>query len=224
MMSYLNHCSEINFWNESVILGNIRVILNHYLGEPPSVVIVDGKKMSPLDYLKKILKINPDDYIDILSLKEKPYFCKVEYPVVDNWWHSEEYYNIPLDEFMQTIKKAIRAGFTMAIGGDVSEAGYNSYKQVAMIPTFDIPSEYINEDARQFRFSNNSTSDDHGIHLIGYREINGKDWYLIKDSGSGSRNGPNKGYYFYHEDYVKLKMMDFTIHKDAVKQILSKFK
>jgi bleomycin hydrolase len=52
----------------------------------------------------------------------------------------------------------------------------------------------------------------------------GKDWYLIKDSGSGSRDGNNYGYYFYNEDYVKLKMMDFMVHKDAVKDLLKKFK
>ncbi|MBT5698504.1 MAG: peptidase C1, partial [Flavobacteriales bacterium] len=43
------------------------------------------------------------------------------------------------------------------------------------------------------------------------------------DSGSGSRNGNFPGYYFYHEDFVKLKMMTFTIHKNAVKETLKKF-
>ncbi|MBT3622096.1 MAG: peptidase C1, partial [Flavobacteriales bacterium] len=47
--------------------------------------------------------------------------------------------------------------------------------------------------------------------------------FLIKDSGSGARNGNFPGYYFYHEDFVKLKMMTFTIHKDAVKETLDKF-
>ena len=51
---------------------------------------------------------------------------------------------------------------------------------------------------------------------------NGEWWFLIKDSGSGSRNGKFQGYYFYHEDYVKLKMMTFTIHKNAVKEIINK--
>jgi bleomycin hydrolase len=50
---------------------------------------------------------------------------------------------------------------------------------------------------------------------------------LVKDSGAGSRNNdidaPEFGYYFFHEDYVKLKMMGFTIHKDAVKKVLKKF-
>ena len=53
--------------------------------------------------------------------------------------------------------------------------------------------------------------------------IDGKDWFLIKDSASGARDGNNYGYYFYSEDYVKLKMMDFMVHKDAVKDLLAKF-
>jgi bleomycin hydrolase len=95
---------------------------------------------------------------------------------------------------------------------------------VAIVPSFDIPSEYIDESARQFRFSNKTTTDDHGIHLVGFLNKDGKDWYLIKDSGSGSRDGQNKGYYFYHEDYVKLKMLSFMAHKDAVKDLLDKFR
>jgi len=95
---------------------------------------------------------------------------------------------------------------------------------VAMIPDFDIPSAYINDEARQFRFSNKTTTDDHGIHLVGYLDKDGKIWYLIKDSGSSSRDGKNPGYYFYSDDYVKLKMVDFLIHKDAVKAVLPDFK
>ena len=129
-----------------------------------------------------------------------------------------------LNEWLAALKSAIRNGYTMCIGGDVSEAGYLSQNDIAIVPTFDIPSEYIDENARQFRFSNQTTTDDHGIHLVGYMTKDGKDWYLIKDSGSGSRDGNNYGYYFYNEDYVKLKMMDFMVHKDAVKDLLKKFK
>jgi len=113
----------------------------------------------------------------------------------------------------------------MAIGGDVSDAGYDSRRKAGIIPTFDIPSEYIDEYSRQFRFDNKTTGDDHGIHLVGYTLKNGKDWYLIKDSGAGARNIEPFGFYFYNEDYIKLKMLGITIHKDAVeKNILTKFK
>ena len=116
----------------------------------------------------------------------------------------------------------------MSIGGDVSEAGFSRATNCAIVASFDIPAEYIDEDSRQFRFSNGSTTDDHGMHLVGYYEKDGEMWYLIKDSSSGSRNNdenaPEFGYYFFHEDYIKLKMMGFTIHKDAVKDVLKKFK
>jgi bleomycin hydrolase len=180
--------------------------------------------MTPQEYLQKVVRLNLDDYVEFLSTLESPYYEHAEFTVPDNWWHSKEYYNIPLADFMATVKKAVRKGYGVCIGGDVSEPGYESHAGVAMVPTFDIPSEYIDENARQLRFANSTTGDDHGIHLVGYLEKNGKDWYLIKDSGSGSRNGPNPGYYMYHEDYVKLKMLGFTVHRDMVEDILKKCK
>jgi bleomycin hydrolase len=228
MISYLNSVNETNAWNEKIVLETIKNIMNHHIGTPPSEFNVDGETYNSKTYLKDYLKINPSDYVEILSYKQEPYWQQVEYKVPDNWWNSKDYYNIPLDDYMEIIKKAIRNGYTMSIGGDVSESGFSRKTQVALVPTYDIPSEYINEDARQFRFSNETTTDDHGMHLVGYLEKDGKDWYLIKDSSSGSRNNdvslPEFGYYFFSQDYVKLKMMGFTIHKDAVKDILKKFK
>jgi len=231
MNGYLKSVKDNNAWNEDQVLSTIRSILNHYLGEPPVIFKVDGKEYTPKTYLKDYLKINPSDFIEILSYKQKPYWEKVEYEVPDNWWHSADYYNVPLDEYMNIIKTAIRAGYTMSIGGDVSEAGLSRDFQCGIVPDFDIPSAYINEDARQFRFSNNTTTDDHGMHLVGYLENykgDGKDWFLIKDSSAGSRNNdknaPAFGFYFFSEDFMKLKMMGFTVHKDAVKDVLGKFK
>ena len=82
---------------------------------------------------------------------QQPYWKQVEYEVPDNWWHSKDYYNVPLDDFMKIIKNAIKNGYTMAIGGDVSEAGYDSWTKVAVVPTFDIPSGSIRCQAFLFR-------------------------------------------------------------------------
>jgi bleomycin hydrolase len=224
MKAYLENVKSTNAWDEEEAIRVIKSILNHYIGEPPTEFYYEGTKYSPKEFLNNYLKLKLDNYVDILSYMQKPYYQQVEYEVPDNWWHSKDYYNVPLDAFMEALKNAIRNGYTMALGGDVSEAGYDSWNKVGVIPTFDIPSEYIDENARQFRFSNKTTTDDHGIHLVGYKEKDGKDWYLIKDSGSGSRNTGEKGFYFYQEDYVKLKMMDFMVHKDAVENLLKKFK
>ena len=224
MYDYLKSCKKTNFWNEQVILENIKSIMNYYIGVPPEKFTYEGKEYTPKSFLKEVVKLNPDDYVNIMSLLEPGYWKVVSYDVPDNWWHSKTYYNVPLDDYMNILKQAIKSGYTFAIGGDVSEAGYESHYDVAMVPSFDIPSEYINDMARQFRFSNHTTTDDHGIHVVGYYE-NGDDfWFLIKDSGSGSRNGKAKGYYFYHWDYVKLKMVSIFIHKSAVADILKKFK
>ncbi len=227
LKSYLNSLKESSSWNEEAALETVRSIMNHYMGVPPEEILVNGKKITPLQYMTEVIKINPDDYVDILSYTQEPFYKQVEYKVPDNWWHSDIYYNVPLDVYMTALRGAVRKGFTVSIGGDVSEPGLDRSTQCAVIPDFDIPSEWINDDARQFRFSNQTTTDDHGMHLVGYYEKDGKDWYLIKDSGSGSKNNdpeaPEFGYYFFSEDYVKLKMMDFMVHRDAVKDILKKF-
>ncbi|MBX7095461.1 MAG: hypothetical protein K1X56_12140 [Flavobacteriales bacterium] len=226
--AYLKGVKERNAWNEEEVVSTVRAILDFHMGPIPTKVKVDGKELSPQDYLKNNLKFNPDDYVDFMSLMTAPYWEKALYDVPDNWNRSKDFINIPLDDFMAVIKSAIKNGYGISIGGDVSEAGFESWKQVAIVPTFDIPSEYIDESARTFRFLNGTTTDDHAMHLVGYYEFNGKTWFLIKDSGSGSRNCgegcKSFGYYFFHEDYIKLKMMTFTIHKDAVKDILKKVK
>ena len=222
MTEYLKSVKASNAWNEALVISTIKSILNHYMGEPPATFTVSGKEYTPQRYLKDFLKINLDDYVDVMSLMEKPYGQKAEYEVPDNWWHCNTYYNVPLDVFMDIIKKSISKGYTMGIGGDVSEAGFDARDhQTAIVPSFDIPSAYIDENARQMRFLNGSTTDDHGMHIVGYLEKNGSTWYLLKDSGAGSKTGgpavnKNYGYYFFHEDYFKLKMMNIIVHKDMV--------
>ncbi len=223
MKEYLQSVKNQNAWNEEQVTSTIRSILDHYLGAPPASVQVGGEKLTPGEYLEKVVHLNLDDYVEVMSLMEKPYYSKAEYPAGDNWWHSSDYYNVPLDDFMAVIRKAVRSGHTLCIGGDTSEPGLDGHAGVAVVPTFDIPPALIDENARQFRFSNGTTGDDHGIHIVGYAEKDGKDWYLIKDSGSGSRNNSHPGYFFYREDYVKLKMLDFTVHREVLEEILAKF-
>jgi bleomycin hydrolase len=224
MKNYLTSVKNSNLWNADEVTATIKSIMNFYLGEPPTSVTLAGKKMTPLEYLKNVAKLNPDDYVDIMSLLEAPYWTQAEYKVPDNWWHSKDYYNVPLDDFMKIIKNSVKNGYSMAIGGDVTESGMDNKLGVAMVPSYDIPSAYIDDYARQMRFSNGSTTDDHAMHLVGYADRANGTWYLIKDSGSGGQNNQSApGYWYMHEDFIKLKMTSFTVHKDAVKDVLSKF-
>ncbi|MBN1398216.1 MAG: peptidase C1 [Bacteroidetes bacterium] len=224
LKTYLESVKASKSWDIESAERVVRTILNKYIGAPPEKITVDGKEMTPQEYLKKVVKLDLDEYIEFVSLSDRPYYQWTEYDVPDNWWHSKAYFNVPLNDFMSAVKSAIRAGYTIAIGGDVTEPGIYGCAGIAVIPTFDIPSEYIDESSRIFRFKNGTTGDDHGVHLVGYVEKNGRDWYLVKDSGSGSRNNSHPGYYFFHEDFVKLKMLSVMLHKSAVRNIISKIK
>ena len=223
LRTYLDGVKAAGAWNEEGVIATVRSILDSHLGAPPTTVEADGRSLTPRQYLEQVVRLNPDDYVALLSFLDKPYWQTAEYEVPDNWWHGKEYVNVPLDTFMTTLKQAIRSGYSMAIAADMSEPGYSvGAPGVAVVPSWDIPAAYIDASARQFRFANGTTTDDHGLHVVGWTQKNGKDWYLVKDSWSSAWNNEHPGYYFFDENYVKLKVLAFLVHKDAAKSALEK--
>ncbi len=220
---FLDGIKKSGNWNLEQALATVRAIMDHYLGTPPQAVTWKGKKYPPLNFSRDVLKLNPEEYVDIISYLQQPFWRQVEYQVPDNWWHDRSYYNLPLEDFMAVLKDVIKSGYTVSIGGDTSEPGYSAELEVGVVPGFDIPRSHIDDHARQFRFSNRTTTDDHGIHIVGWSELDGDTWFVIKDSGSGAFAGKNPGYRFIREDYVKLKWMDFMVHRSAVESLLKKF-
>jgi bleomycin hydrolase len=212
-----------DIWDEDRVLALTRVILDRELGAPPERFAFRGREYTPKEFLAQVVRINLDDYAEFMSTMSLPFYTRGEYKVPDNWWHDASYYNVPLDEWYAALKHAVQQGYTVAIGGDDSEPGYNGFENAAVVPTFDIPQAYIDQSAREFRFANHTTEDDHGLHLVGWTSVGGRDWFLIKDSARSSRWGKFEGYYFYRDDYVRLKMLTFVVHKDAVRDLLAKF-
>jgi len=223
MKAYFAYCKANNFWEEDQILAAIKGIMNKTMGQPPSEVKWEGRAYTPQAFLKDVCKLHMDDYVCFISTTSQPFWTQGELKVEDNWWHDKEYYNVPLDVWYDTLLNAVKAGSTAAIGGDVSEPGYNGYEKIAVVPTFDIPQPFINQDAREFRIDNGTTTDDHGVHLVGWTDLGGVDWFLIKDSARAARKAPPEGYLYYRGDYVRLKMLSYTLHKSFVKDLLAKF-
>ena len=73
MRGFLNSMKESNSWNMKFGLETIKDIMNHHIGQPPVEFIVEGKNYSPKTYLNDYLKLNPDDFVEILSYKQEPY-------------------------------------------------------------------------------------------------------------------------------------------------------
>ena len=222
--AYLNYCKDHKFWDEAATLESIKIILNKHLGKPPESFIYNKKQYTPQEFFTNVLQLKLGDYFDFMSTSSIPFYTIGVFDVPDNWWRDSSYYNLPLNEWCDIIQKALATGYTICIGGDVSEPGYYGKEDAAFIPTFDIPQEYINQDSRELRIQNGATDDDHGVHIIGYTKVGEYNWYLIKDSARSSRQGQYEGYYFYREEYPKLKMLTFSVHQDIVKDILGKFK
>ncbi|MBN1164102.1 MAG: peptidase C1, partial [Candidatus Krumholzibacteriota bacterium] len=223
MKDYLELVKEKGYWDEETNLKQIRAILDKHLGAPPRSFEYEGRTMTPLEFYREVLQVNTDDYVQIMSTLSQPFYLAGEFKVPDNWRPTDTYYNVPLDDFYKYIKKAAQMGYTVCIGGDVSEPGYYGFEDAAIVPTFDIPGDYIDQDSRELRLFNRATEDDHGIHLLAYKKVGGRDWYLIKDSSRSSRHGKFHGYLFYRDDYIKLKMLTYAVHRDVVEDLLPKF-
>jgi bleomycin hydrolase len=222
--AYLDYVKSNNLWNEKDVLDHVALILNKHLGAPPSRFVHEGREMTPQEFLKNETGLDMDGYLDVMSTSYYPFYTFQEYAVPDNWWHNQDYLNVPLDKWYALILKTLKAGCTVGIGGDVSEPGKLGFQDVCFVPSFDIPAAYINQDAREFRISNSTTEDDHGIHIVGYKNYKGHDWFLVKDSGRAARWGKHEGYFFFRDDYVKLKMLSITVPKELAKDLLAKVK
>lgn len=220
LKAWLATVAEQDMWDEDLVVAGARLILDAHMGPPPAEFEWSGRNYTPRDFLDKVLKLKMNDYVNTVSRMNAPFNTYVLLDVTDNWRRSETYLNLPLDTFTQVIRKAVKAGYTVDIGGDNSEPGVDGLMDAAVIPEWDIPSQYINQGSREFRIDNGTTSDDHGIHIVGYTMLGGREWYLIKDSNRSSRLGEHKGYYFFDADYVKLKMLSFMVHKDMLEGML----
>jgi bleomycin hydrolase len=220
--AYLEFLKKGGYWDEAPGIAGLRAILDRHMGRPPEKITVDGRSMTPLEYLRDELKLDLDAYVLLVSFLRDPYWTKTEYPVPDNWWHGRNYLNVPLDDWYGALKGAVGAGYSVGIAGDVSEPGHEGLEDVGIVPTFDIPGPFIDASAREFRFANGTTGDDHGLHVVGYLRKGDHDWFLIKDSSRGGQRGV-PGYLYYRDDYVKLKMLALVMHRDAAKGILEKF-
>ncbi len=224
MHRFLKTMQRAEHWDEDLALDAMRLFMDPIMGRPPNHFVFQGKRYTPVEFLKNVLKLKLDDYVAVMSTLSKPFFTFGEYEVEGNWWRSRDYYNVPLDMFYQIIQYAVQNGYTVRINGDVSEPGHDGRRDVAYIPSIDIPVNLIDQSSRELRIYNRTTDDDHDTHLVGWTRKAGFDWFLIKDSQATAFHGNHKGYFFYREDYIKLKMLTYIVHRDVIEAVVKNFK
>ncbi len=220
--SFLAGLKDKSAWDEEKALAGVRALLDRHLGRPPDRIDVDGKSLTPVEFLAA-LGLDLDDYVCLLSFQSLPFYTKGEYKVPDNWWHDANYLNVPLDEYTAAVTGALKQGYSVVFAADIGEPGNRGDANLGIIPSFDIPRAAIDQSSRELRFVNGASTDDHVVHCVGYKEAGPDTWFLVKDSWKTAYQGPVKGYFFYRDDYLKLKVLMIMTHKDAVADLIAKF-
>ena len=216
-------------------------ILDAYFGPLPEKFTYNGAEYTPKSYLKS-LGLNMDDYVGLTSFTHHPFYTTFAIEVQDNWRGGLNY-NLPIDEFMETMDYAVRNGYTFAWGSDVSEEGFTR-SGICVMPNAEKAGDLTGSDAarwlklskedrskelvsrpqpeieatqemRQEAFDNWETTDDHGMQIYGLaKDQTGKEYFMVKNSWGES--GDYKGIWYASKAFVRYKTMNILINKNAI--------
>ena len=215
---------------------DINEYLDSKLGKMPETFTYNGKTYTPKTFSKEVIGINPDDYIELSSYKDSPYYEKMVLPVPDNWSY-DLVYNVPMTELTDVIDNALAKGYTVAWSSDVSEPYFSWKNGVAEVPDLDLnnitpeqkkvmfdgpmPQQQVTEDLRLEGLYNLTTTADHAMQIIGMaKDQNGKQYYKVKNSWGQSND--YKGYLYVTKAFVQLKSTGILLHKDGLPKSTAK--
>jgi bleomycin hydrolase len=206
-----------------LIIEKTRRLLNQYLGAPPEVIEMAGEKISPREFAKKHLKIDLTQFVQVTSFLAFPVYEFGKLDLQDNWLGYDQYLNVPLPVFTDLLEAALTQHFSVAIDMDLTEKGYDKIRSCATLSPGWLATDSLNQATREALFLNASTTDDHLQHIVGFApKLHGHGWFLIKDSLPSSYFSVSKGYIFMREDYLRMKVLSFLVHRDAIQSRLAK--
>lgn len=212
----------------------VTTTLDAYLGKVPENFTYNGKNYTPKSFAKEVVGLNPDDYIEFMSQTNTPYWEKAMMMVPDNW-SFEWVNNIPMTEMTNVIDYALKQGYTVTWATDVSEPYFSWPNGVAYVPEnalsldakrmkkeerdalfTEVKKEMtVTPELRQVGLDNQTTTDDHGMHIVGLsKDQNGKEYYIVKNSWG--EDNDYKGYLNVSKAYVQLKTTGILLNKKGV--------
>jgi bleomycin hydrolase len=211
-------------------------VIDSYLGQVPEKFDYKGKSYTPQTFAKQVVGINPDDYVELSSFNDHPFYSKFTLLVQDNW-SFDQVYNVKVNEITDIIDNALKNGYSVAWATDVSEKSFSYKNGVAYIPAkpYDEMNEQektamfsepkpemeITQENRQLAFDNYETTDDHGMHIVGLtKDQNGREYYIVKNSWGVTND--YKGYLYVTKNYVKYKTTAFLLNKGGIPAAIRK--
>lgn len=225
----------------------VNAVLDAYLGADIKEFEWKGKKYTPHSYAASI-GLKMEDYVSLTSFTNHELYEECILEIQDNWaWGTS--YNVTMDDLFDATVQALKKGFTIAWASDVSEKGFSFSNGLGIVPedpstiqvkgkdntnfsdggaertsnAFKTPVKEltITTELRQQGYDNKTTTDDHGMHIVGlYKDQNGTNYFLVKNSW-GTSNYP-EGYLYVSEHYFKYKTINIYLHKDGLSNDLKK--
>jgi len=220
-------------------------LLNNYLGEIPETFTYNGISYTAKSFATDYMKINPEDYVEVGSFTHHPFYEKFIIEIPDNWMWDEIYNvplneMIEIIDYALANGYTVAWGADVSDRGFASKN-----KGVAVIPAIDFSEmdnaeivkwekldekdqldklytlnkpgkeKTITQEMRQEDFDNYTTTDDHGMQIVGTaKDQNGTIYYKIKNSwGEYNDHG---GYFYASKPYVALRTTDLMLHKDGI--------
>ncbi len=228
-------------------LESIEGTLNAYLGELPQKFEYEGKKYTPQSFASDFVGLNMNDYVEISSYTHHPFYSKFILEVPDNWSWDEVYnvpvtdleeiidYSLNNGYTVAWAADVSEKGFVSSNKGvavmplakteDMSDAEITRWETLSEKEKekelYELekpaPEIEVTQEMRQVAFDNYSTTDDHGMHIIGTaKDQDGIIFYKVKNSW-GEYNKYD-GYFYVSKPYVNYKTMCIMVHKDAIPQ------
>jgi aminopeptidase C len=189
----------------------INATLDTYLGECPTKFTYNGKTYTPQSFMAST-GLNMDDYISLTSFSHHPFYEQfvIEAPYK---WRLKPSYNIPIEQLMDVLDKALDAGYTVAWGGDVT--GDFTRTGVASLPDGVVPTQQL----RQEQWDDWRFTYDHVMLVYGKAiDEQGKPYYLVKNSWG--ETGSYKGIWYMSRDYMMLNTTYLFLNRHALPEPL----
>ena len=226
-------------------------ILDAYFGKLPEKFTYKGKEYTPKSFLKDYLKINPDDYVELSSFTHHPFYQPFIIEIPDNWlWASVDNVplNDMMAIVDNALNSGYTVGWAADVSekGFVSREGIAVVPATQMddlagtersrwenIKPEDLklyneefkkkpmPEKTITQEMRQEAFDRQSTTDDHGMHLIGIAtDQNNTPYYIVKNSWD--KYNKYDGYFYASKPYVAYKTTAIMVNKNAIPKAIRK--
>ena len=175
---------------------------------PAKQIHMLGAEYTPLEFAHSVCY--PEEYVSLTSFTHHPFREYFSLEVPDNQLH-DEFLNLPIEDLMLHIRKAIENGHPVCWEGDISEKGFQKPQNYLV----DVqPSERpVSQSSRQRAYEELHTTDDHVMEIIG-TFTKGKQRYYVCRNSWGKTWGDH-GLIYLSEDYIKLKTISVFMSEKA---------